>query len=215
MKKLNLAGVAFLLFLLCTGSLLAEQVTVTFTGVLPPPTVVGNVYVNPYSATVSGYGTLTVLCDDFDTIIGNGQSWTANVLDASSPAGAKFSSIGSDVYRWLTYLGTELLIAYNAHDTYQQGVLSYAMWSITDSPFDGSQWYDYTGAPAGFQSAVSAAVTDAQLLTHPDYSSNWRILTPVPQGAGQEFLFPVPEPSGLLLLATGFIVLAGLLRRRR
>lgn len=215
MKKLILAGAVLLLLALCAGNLLADQVTVTFNGVLPPATVVGHVYVNPYSATVTGYGAVAVLCDDFETTIGNGQHWTANILDASNPAGAKFTSIDPDVYRWLTYLGTQLLIAYNTHNTYQQGVLSYAMWSITDSPFDGSKWYDYKPAPAGFVHDVNDAIIQAKLPTNPDYSSDWKILTPVPQCAGQEFLFPVPEPSGFWLLGAGFIAIAGLFRRRR
>lgn len=211
MNKCKVAGV--LLFLLLAGNLLADPVTVTFNGVLPPATVVGNVYVNPYSATVTDHGTsttLTVLCDDFDSTIGNGWSWQANVLDASDPEGARFTSIDPNVYRWLTYLATQLLIAYDTHNTTQQGVLSYAMWSVTDTPFNGDKWYDYKPAPPEFINAVNDAVSNAKLSTNPNYSSNWKILTPVTD-RGQEFLFRVPEASGVVHLELAMFAVGALL----
>lgn len=212
MRAPKIAGGLLLLLTFPIG-LTADEVDVQYLGVLPPPTIVGRVYINPYSAIVDGR-LLTVLCDDFDTTIRAGQKWRAFDLSASAPAGAKFYDPTQPVYKWLTYLATQLLAAYSVGDSARQGVLSYAIWQITDHPFSPTPWYHYYDAPASFVNSVNAAVLEAK--TSPaDYTAGWRILTPTYRCAGQEFMYHVPEPSGLLLLSFGLVTIGCFLRRQR
>jgi len=86
----------FLGALVATGpAALADQVTMTLTGVTPSGENLGGVYTSPYEITVNGSTVLALACDDFQTDISLNQTWTANeytLADVGNDGPQKFTT---------------------------------------------------------------------------------------------------------------------------
>src|SRR5690242_18161007 len=82
MKKNSLIAILVLVATAAfAGSANADQYTLTNVG----NNVYQGEYIGPYTATAAGGGTLSILCDDFNTTVYQGQSWTATTVSFSDP----------------------------------------------------------------------------------------------------------------------------------
>jgi len=202
-------------------------------------TTLGDVYVDPYTATVGGVSGTTVICDDWSNNSYLGESWTAyqiNAATVSNPSlGTPMWGNNQSVYNELAYLGSQLLSIYNptnptAAQRIEQTELSFAIWQLT--------WNSATGEnpqPLSYLSSVLGGTTSPEYQqtladiqaaqNNSNYSAaGWEILTPEagtsnPAGDGlpQEFLVYTPESSTMVLFGAdmiGLLALAFFFRRR-
>lgn len=222
--------------LLTTAAALKAQTTTSMelTGVGDAFTV-GDVYVDPYLATVGGVANTSIICDDWSNNTGLGQTWTATVISASTLSGGT-PMFGSNqpLYNELAWLGSQLLA--NPKNTTQQAEISFAMWQLTygvngtyeenPAPFSYLDEYasaDYAGADNYLCEAEGYNATycsNYKGTSEANYNSaGWEILTPTTLGksAPQEFMTYVPEPSlyGTLAADLSLFALAVLVLRRR
>jgi len=115
-----------------SASLAQTTTSITLTGVGDSATL-GDVYVDPYTATVGGQGNTTVFCDDWSNNSYIGESWTASVVSATA-AGSTDPMFGSgatgqSLYNELAWLGSQMLA--NIKNTTVQTEISFAMWALT------------------------------------------------------------------------------------
>lgn len=210
--------------------------------------IVGGVYVDPYFATINGVANQLVICDDFvdDTYLN--ESWTADVtqvsnLTSTSPvkwttgAAANPSVAGlaggldeTHAYIVAAILATEILQAYNAHDTTAAGEYTFALWGLFDSSafsYNAGATFNMNNAKTDLSNAITAAngkaLSDYAGVTIYTPDQNYAITCPGGNGScnttpPQEFLtVRTPEASAPVLLALDLSVLVGLtmlLRRR-
>jgi hypothetical protein len=202
---------------------------ITLTGVGDGATL-GNVYVDPYTATVGGVANTSVICDDWSTNTYLNEAWTANVINAptvsNTTLGTPMFGNSSSLYNELAWLGTQLLA--NPKNATLQTEISFAMWELTygangtstESPSPTS--YLNTYAP-GDQSAVNTLLAEAEAAVSAGFTgAGWEILTPASgwptaDGEPQEFLVYTPESPAAILLGADLLGLATLifLFRRR
>lgn len=160
------------------------QTTMTLTGVGDSATL-GNVYVDPYTATVGGSTGVSVICDDWSDNTYLNETWQANAttlssVTSSSPVFFKPSGSTTQLYDELSYLGT--LLMQNSNDPTSQIEISFAMWELT---------YPYASNPEVPGPSVYLSqhgTTDeinmvATLLNQAanagsSYTAGWTILTP-------------------------------------
>ncbi len=219
--------------LLCAcHSAFAGSATLTLTSA--GNNIMGNVYVNPYTATVNGVST-TIICDDYadDTYLN--ETWKANTytfadLGTTTPnpdlrwqSSAGGTATQLQAYSAAAALTLQLLSATN---NTIKGELSYAIWGIFDSQaITDLQKFNsgYATAAQGYlNAALGATYTAGQF-------SNFTIYTPdgstpscsgggCPSAPPQEmFSVAVPEPPLWALLVVDLAALFGLvvfLRRR-
>jgi len=116
------------------------------------------------------------------------------------------------LYGMVTYLAQQIF-ADPTNSKGQWGNLSFAIWSITDSAWAAcepnctqgqAQWGKFSSA---YNSTVQSDIYSALTASLSGLYGSLNVYTPVPTGAGQEFL-STPEPSAVVLLACGTLALA-------
>jgi len=227
-KYWYLTAVALLVF--ASASSFAQTTTVANANV-GNATVVGNVYVDPYTATVGGVNSTYVICDDWSDNTYIGESWTANVgTIGSTLTGTPLFGNQPQVYAEAAWLATQLLA--NPTNQTLQAEISFAIWELTypyaphpESPGPTAYLAGLTasGIPgltaSAIQSAISGTPSSIGLLAQANAAVNggytgsgWEILTPVvgTPGPPQEFLVYTPESSAVILFGADMLGLAAL-----
>jgi hypothetical protein len=177
--------------------------------------VVGGVYVAPYQlqdSSIQGGATINVVCDDYYNDVIPGETWTATTemfnSNGSISSGAMFSGQANSKTEYDTaiYLYAEYLSG-----TADAAGMNYAIWGIFDPSVVNTSAYKSTDA-----GTLLAGVTLSDLTSFQYYSS-YGLITPSGVGSTgtepQEYIFTTPEPSALLLLASGLFALAFLKRK--
>jgi hypothetical protein len=181
-----------ILVLVFANSLKADTVTVD--GTYP---FASNGYgIPPYGGTLNGQSQ-SFYCVDFTHDITGGMSWNVNITSLTGP---NFSStfLGNQTkYEAMAWLITNMM---GAGTQLQKAEDQFAIWSLTGGP-----------NPYGTNSALVAAALAA--VQQGFTGQGFEILTPA-GNTGQEFLIYVPEPSELLLLMAGLILIAIAMRKR-
>lgn len=204
--KLRLIGLGIACALLLAGTAFADSVTLTGAG----PANQGGVYVYPYTLNIDGTS-YAGICDDYNHEVHVGESWTAN-LYSLTPAGMNFARFGTEGlqnYEEAAWLLSQIPSA----GASEVGDINFAVWSIftagvpvqpKTSTLDGSAYW--------LAQASSAASNGFGGMSFDSY----RIVTPTDSGTGsaQEYLIRVPEPSSMLMLGSGLIGFAGLMRKK-
>lgn len=213
-KKTLLLTIALTLGLMITaGAALAENLY--YVG--PQGNQSNGYYVYPYIVTVDGGANQNMMCDAFNRDASPGDSWTAtrmllSDLNDTNVTGLLFGNQGVSAYLAAGYLALEEFNAL-ATNSDPNGYYNWAAWYLFD-PTDVTAKLD-----AGTLSLVQGYLSDAQAAVAGQspaslpWASNIYIYTPTNQTA-QEFLAPVPEPGTLMLLGSGIIGMAGLIRRK-
>lgn len=192
----------------------------------------GNVYVDPYTATVGTNTNVPVICDDWSDNSYLGEQWTAKVANASTvgTVGSPMFGNNQTLYNEVTYLAAQLMS--NSTNPTNQTEYSFAIWALTyganGTPAATPDPLSYLAANlSGGKSNAEYIATVADLNYAKTYEANynstgWEILTPIPgtsvpssDGTPQEFLVKTPEPSTLLMLILGLGGLLGLAWRQR
>lgn len=201
LKRLTLLAFATVLALAVSASpAKADGVQVTLTGVSGGSA--NGVDTSPYFGTVNGVQNVAIVCDDYFHEVYIGETWTATVNTFATLDQARFQ--GADAAATLLmYEEAAFLVEQLAANPNSAGDISFAIWSIF-SP----------GVPATANSAAWLTLAQDQTFTLDEFSG-FEILTPTDSSAGsaQEYLMNVPEPTSILLLASGLFVLATWRRR--
>lgn len=205
----------------------AQTTSMTLNGV-GNGTVVGNVYVDPYTATIAGIGSkIPVICDDFSDNSYVGTTWTVNVTNLSAvSSGSPLFGQNQTLYDELAWLASDMLANYSPSPTSAQLAAqiadSFAIWQLTYGANSTT-----TESPGPFnppfpinQSAIDTQISSAIASVGSFDTSGWEILTPLGapyKGEPQEFLVHTPEASTILMLRAdllGVLALAFFFRRR-
>jgi len=154
---------------------------------------------SPYAGTFDGQAE-EFFCVDYSTGISLGESWNVNVTALTGSSDYSNTLQGNETtyleFAWLIEQLTDNLDAPTPNYTVAAQD-EWAIWSFTGGP-------DPYGTNAGLildaQDAVAGGFT----------ASNFLILTPTPEGSGQEFMIiGTPEPSTPMLLGCGLLALLG------
>jgi PEP-CTERM motif len=207
-KILLVAAIALASF---APSALADS-TVTFNGNY---SFSNNGYgIPPYGGTLNGQAA-EFYCVDFSHDITGGMSWSAAVTPLTTSGGnysatylgnpgsatyAGSNSAANNDYLLFAYILTEMS---QTTDQTQLAEYQWAIWSYTDGGTD----------PYG-ASNLASIISGAQAGLGTFNPAGWEILTPDNGTYGQEFMYYVPEPSSVLLLALGLGALLFLKRRQ-
>jgi len=226
--------------LLATAAALRAQTTTSMllTGVGDGNTF-GDVYVDPYTATVGGTANIAVICDDWSDDSNLGDSWTATVINAAtvsnSADGTPLFGNNQGLYNGVAWLSAQLLNPANEKNGTAQTEISFAIWQLTYSgpdtcssgtPGAGCDPLAYMGNYISTSSTEYLATVNyldqaesSTIANNNSLSDGWDILTPDPKGKGedQEFMMFVPEPSqyGTLGADLALFAVAVLVLRRR
>lgn len=183
-------------------------------------------YVYPYYLQVDGGPTTNMMCDTLNRTVSPGQSWDATrilVADLNDtnvqnlfygPNGEGHGTADLNTYLAAAYLYNQAVLALANNNSDPQGLNNWAVWNLFD-PTDVAAHLDApTLATVQGMSAAALAAVFNQQPGNLDFANSVYIYTPT-DGVGQEFLGPaVPEPGTLMMLGSGALGIAGLLRRK-
>jgi len=226
--------------LLCASASFAQTTTMTLTGTGDNAVVWGNaggVYVDPYTATVTGIGSTSVICDDWSDNSYVGTTWTASVTQVTGLSNSLtnptnpplFNPTGSGIsqqtlYAEVAWLAAQLMA--NPTNPANQTEYSFAIWELTfpyNTNSDGTNPTSFLASSSGgsaIQALVTQAIANAQSAVAGGYTGQgWEILTPSPESSTepQEFLVLTPESSTIAMLGAdllGILALGFFFRRR-
>jgi PEP-CTERM motif len=176
---------------------MAGTVNMQFTG-LPTGNNYFGVASYPYDMSVNGGPNQWMMCIGYNEHIEGWETWQANV-----------ASVGS------LDLGTHL-VDYEAAFLFRLGLTDQG----ANSNINAATWYLFEGTP-GLTPEAAALVTLAQSQTYTQGEfGNVLLYSAIPGsengnlGTAQDFLGTTPEPGTLAMFGSGFIGLAGVLRRK-
>ena len=197
------------------GALPATADTLTLTGV--SGNHYGNIEAAPYYISVDGGPALLMMCDDDQTDITGGESWTAEsyALTAANLVDLKFATEGTAATMLNDYEEAAWIESGVVKGSINPGDGNAAVWSLFDSGFNTS--IDHSNVEtilANAQNAVNSGKLNFSGIT---------IYTPNPLNSSQEFIYgtvcyntpQAPEPATCALIGGGLVLLAVLGRRRR
>jgi hypothetical protein len=163
-------------------------------------------YTYPYYFSINGGKATPLMCDSFGNHISAGESWSAHVSGLLSGQGL----FGKDIQ---DYKAAGIIFNGVMNGTIDAKIGNWAVWNLFSKGITNS-------------AAVLSLDSSALLLAQHAPSSEFKglvLYTPVGGSPGhgpQEFIgysqtaLTTPEPGSLMLLSTGLIGIAGLLRRK-
>ena len=201
MKRVSLAFLIGIFFLLLSNTALANSVSLT----------IEYVHQDHYYFSVNGSSNFsTMMCDSFDNHIYLGETWTAT----KSPflAGIANGLFGSSMA--LDYKAAGLIYKSMLSGTLTTLQAQWAIWGL----FSSNARHDHDFLTYGGASTDAFYLLYSQIAPNSAYSG-LVLYTPLhgkPGCGPQEFIgySQTPEPSTLMLLGTGLIGLAGTVRRK-
>ncbi|MGD0507974.1 MAG: PEP-CTERM sorting domain-containing protein [Terriglobales bacterium] len=183
----------------------ADSSSVNMTFLYPGTNASGGYYTYPYYFSINGGKATAMMCDSFNNHISGGENWSANVSGLLSGKGLFGKDIADYKAAGIIFIGVM-----NGTISAQTG--NWAVWNLFSKGITTN-------------GAVLALDSQALLLAQHAPSSEFNglaLYTPVggsPGNGPQEFIgyrtpLTTPEPGSLMLLATGLIGIAGVVRRK-
>ncbi|MGA9640658.1 MAG: PEP-CTERM sorting domain-containing protein [Terriglobales bacterium] len=182
----------------------ADPMTVSMTFLYPGSNNMGGFYTYPYYFSINGGQPTAMMCDAFNNRITQGESWTANVTGLLAGKGM----FGKNV---LDYKAAGLIFLGVTSGAIDANIGNWALWNLFTS---------------GITTNPQVLALDKQELflakhTGDRYFKGLVLYTAVGSKPGvgpQEFIgrgtASTPEPESLLLLSTGLICIAVVVRRK-
>ncbi|MGA7157443.1 MAG: PEP-CTERM sorting domain-containing protein [Acidobacteriaceae bacterium] len=209
MKLFSKVALLTLGLALASTASFADTVSMTFTGTSGAS--YGADYIYPYYFSLNGSSTSTsLMCVSFQDEIYQGESWNATTASITTSSSA---TAQEDAY----------LFSLIGDSTYTNTDIQEAAWYLSDTtPGAVPTTSADTALLLAATDAVSLADADPGVASSFD-DGQFTLYTPVAgsqpacDGTPQSFVgdSPVPEPSSLLLMASGLFGCAGLLYSRR
>lgn len=197
---------ALLVALFVSSFSFANSTTVNMTYLHPGKNVYGGFYTYPYYFSVNGGAPTPMMCDAFNNHVTPGQSWTAHVSGLLQGKGM----FGKDI---LDYKAAGIIFLGVMNGTIDAKVGNWAVWNL------------FTKGVTKNAAVLSLDQYALALALHTPASAFKGLVLYTPVGATpghgpQEFIgyntraLSTPEPGSLMLLSTGLLGIAGMVRRK-